>query len=230
MSKNKFIAYENVFDQCTLRGLFKLSSQGYFEEIKSPVKIGKESNVFTVDHDDELRIVKVYRTAASFAKMMDYMRPDPRYSHVKGSKLTLVYTWAKKEFANLLKARKGGVIVPTPYAVHKNILCMEMIGDSKPAPMLHKQPPKDVGLFYKRLRREIKLLYKAKLVHTDISEYNILNYNDKPILIDFSHAVDLRYPGVEKLLMRDINNLVRYFAKFGLELDADAEFKKIVKS
>tara|TARA_Y100000310_G_C20696549_1_gene826131 strand:- start:215 stop:907 length:693 start_codon:yes stop_codon:yes gene_type:complete len=228
MSKNKFIAYGNVFDQSTLRGLFKLSSQGYFDEIKSPVKIGKESNVFTVESGDELRIVKVYRTAASFAKMMNYMKPDPRYMNVKGSKLTVVYAWAKKEFANLLKARKGGVTVPTPYAVHKNILCMEMVGDSEPAPMLHKRAPDNVELFYKRLRRELKKLYKAKLVHTDISEYNILNLNDKPVLIDFSHAVDLRYPGVEKFLMRDINNLVRYFGRFGLDLDAEEEFGKIV--
>lgn len=228
MSKNKFIAFGNVFDECTLRCLFKLSSQGYFDEIKGPVKIGKESNVFTVDKEGELRIVKVYRTAASFSKMMNYMKPDPRYSHVKGSKLTIVYTWAKKEFANLLKARKGGVSVPTPYAVHKNVLCMEMIGGFEPAPMLHKQAPENVALFYRRLRREIKLLYKAKLVHTDISEYNILNYKDKPILIDFSHAVDLRYHGVEKLLMRDIENLVRYFGRLGLELDAEAEYKKIV--
>ena len=228
MGKNKFITYENVFDQSTLRGLFKVSSQGYFDEIKSPVKIGKESNVFTVESGDELRIVKVYRTAASFAKMMDYMRADPRYMNVNGSKLTVVYAWAKKEFANLLKARKGGVTVPTPYAVHKNILCMEMIGDSTPAPMLHKRSPDNIELFYKRLRREIKKLYKARLVHTDISEYNILNFNDKPILIDFSHAIDLRYPGVEKFLMRDINNLVRYFGRFGLDLDADEEYAKIV--
>ena len=55
-----------------------------------------------------------------------------------------------------------------------------------------------------------------------------MNLNDKPVLIDFSHAVDLRYPGVEKFLMRDINNLVRYFGRFGLDLDAEEEFGKIV--
>jgi len=229
MGKNKFIAYENVFDQSTLRGLFKMSGQGIFDEIKSPVKIGKESNVFTVETGDELRIVKVYRTAANFKKMYQFMKCDPRFEGVGGSKLTVVYAWARKEHSNLLRARKGGVNVPTPYAYFKNIICMEYIGDKEVAPILLKKRPKDPKKFYRMLLKEMKKLHKSRLVHTDLSEYNILNFNEKPVLIDFSQAVDLRYPNCEVYLQRDVKNVVNFFNKLGMSLDWKKEFGKIVK-
>ena len=77
MSKNKFIAHGNVFDESTLRGIFTLSGQGYFEEIEGPISTGKESNVFSVKHGKGKRVVKIYRTSANFKKMYDYMKSDP---------------------------------------------------------------------------------------------------------------------------------------------------------
>jgi RIO kinase 1 len=224
MSSNKFRALENVFDQSTLRGLFKLSSQGYFEEVASPLSTGKESNVFTASYKDETRIIKVYRTSeGSFKKMYEYMKPDPRFTGLKGTRLSVVYTWAMKEYRNLLKAREKDVVAPIPYAVYKNILIMEFFD----CEILHVDPPKEPEKFYEKLIKEVKKLFKAGLVHADLSEFNILNNGGEPVLIDFSHAVGLKYPNVQRLLRRDIENLVRYFNKFGLELDLEKEFKKI---
>ena len=150
------------------------------------------------------------------------MRPDPRFSRVKGSKLTVIYAWARKEFRNLLKAREMGVTVPIPYAVHKNVLVMEYIDGKK---LLHDRP-KEPKKFYEKLIKEVKKLKTAKLVHGDISEYNVLNFKENPVLIDFSHAVDLRYPNIERLVKRDVNNMVRYFRKLGLKLEEEEEFEK----
>ena len=63
-AQEKFKTYENVFDQATLRTLFKLSSQGYFDELKSPISVGKESNVFTAIKGEDYLIVKIYRINA----------------------------------------------------------------------------------------------------------------------------------------------------------------------
>jgi len=223
MSKNKFIAYENVFDEATLRGIFKLSGQGYFEAIEGPISTGKESNVFTVKYKDEKRVAKIYRTSANFKKMYDYMKSDPRFSGIKGTKLTIIYAWARKEFRNLLRAREGEVNAPTPLAVHQNILIMEYFDAS----ILQNNSPKDPKMFYEKLIKEVIKLFKAGLVHADLSEFNILNYKEKPILIDFSHALDTRYPNVQRLLKRDIENLVRYFNKRGLKLDEKTEFERV---
>ncbi|MDP3918298.1 MAG: serine protein kinase RIO [Nanoarchaeota archaeon] len=224
MTKNKFIAYENVFDECTLRALFKLSNQGYFDELEGPISTGKESNVFSVlTRAGEKRVVKIYRTAANFKKMYDYMKPDPRFSNVQGSKLTVIYTWAKKEFRNLHRARAMGVAVPTPYAVYKNVLVMEYIDGVQ----LRMDPPKEPKEFYEKLIKEVKKLHDAKLTHADLSEYNILNFKEKPILIDFSHAVDLRYPNVQRFLKRDVKNIVKFFTKRGVKLEEEKEFNRI---
>lgn len=223
MSKNKFIAFGNVFDEATLRGLFKLSSQGLFDNIEGPISIGKESNVFAVKFGDEKRVVKIYRTAANFKKMYDYMKADPRFSGVKGTKLSIIYLWARKEYRNLLRAREYGVYAPTPYAVYKNILVMEYFD----APLLLNKAPKKPREFYEKFIKEVEKLLDAGLVHSDISEYNVLNYDEKPIIIDFSHALDIKFPNVQRLLARDVHNIVSYFNRLGLDLDEQEVFKKI---
>ncbi len=226
-AKQKYQAYENVFDESTLSGLHKLSGQGYFEDLKSPIKIGKEANVFTATKGDGLVVVKIYRKSDNFKKMYDYMAPDPRFAGLKRNKVYVIYTWAKKEYRNLLRARSVGVKVPTPYAVYKNILVMEYIGGKQPAPQINRNFPAGPGIFYETLIKDIIKLYReAELVHGDLSEFNILNLDDKPVIIDLSHAVDLKYPNVKDLLRRDISIIVKYFKKLGVKLDEGKEFER----
>ncbi|RME55068.1 serine protein kinase RIO [Candidatus Woesearchaeota archaeon] len=227
-AREKFKAYENVFDQATLRVLFKLSSQGYFDELQGAIKIGKEANVFFAIKGKKKVVVKIYRKSANFKKMYDYMAPDPRYIGLKRNKMNIISTWAKKEYRNLLKARSAGVKVPTPYAVYQNVLVMEFIGDKEPAPQLNKVKPDEPKQFYETLIKYLKKLYlNAKLVHADLSEFNILNDNGKPVIIDLSHAVDVRYPNVKALLKRDLDNLARFFKKLNVE---EKEVKWIQKN
>src|SRR3989338_4105066 len=89
----------------------------------------------------------IYRTSANFKKMYEYMKPDTRFSGMKGTKLSIIYTWAKKEYRNLLRAREKDVHVPMTYAVHKNILVMEYFDAQL---LLHKAPKKPQE-FYERL-------------------------------------------------------------------------------
>jgi RIO kinase 1 len=60
----------------------------------------------------------------------------------------------------------------------------------------------------------VDLLYReARLVHADLSEYNIL-YHEKPYLIDMGQAVTLDHPQARTFLVRDIRNLNRYFSRY----------------
>jgi len=226
-AKERFQAYENVFDESTLRALFKLSSQGYFDELQGAIKTGKEANVFTALKGDDKIVVKIYRKSANFKKMFEYMAPDPRFSGLKRNTTNIIYTWAKKEYRNLLRARSAGVKVPKPIAVYKNILLMEFIGDGEPAQQLNKDKPSNPKKFYETLIKDIEKLYnEARIVHADISEFNILNDDEKPVIIDLSHAVDLKYPNVKRLLERDIRIIVKFFRKLGVKIDEDTEWEK----
>lgn len=225
----RFKVYENVFDHGTLRALFKLSSQGHFDELKSPIKIGKESNVFSATKGKSLVCVKIYRIAANFKKMYDYMAADPRYLGLKKNKMTVIYEWARKEYRNLLRARAAGVKVPKPIAVFKNVLVMEFIGGKEAANQVTKDKPKNTKKFYEMLISNVRKLYqKANLVHADLSAFNTLNDNEKPVMIDMSHAVDLKYPNSMELLERDIRIICTYFNRLGLKLDCNEELKNVL--
>lgn len=221
-------ALENVFSQMTLRTIFKMSSQHYFDELKSPISIGKEANVFSARKGDKTVAVKIYRTNANFKKMKEYMLPDPRFTGLQGTKIGIIHIWARKEYRNLLRARASRVRVPTPYAVCNNVLVMELIGDEEAAPQLNKQHPENPERFFKEIMENVRILYNdAQLIHTDLSAFNILNNHDHPVLIDFSHAIGLTYPNSKIYIKRDIENICNYFKKkFKLETNAEEEYKK----
>jgi len=80
----------------------------------------------------------------------------------------------------------------------------------------------------KLLIKEVKKLYKIGLVHGDLSAFNILNFNDKPVLIDFSQATITKNYQAEELLKRDIKNIVQFFNKLGVKVDLEQTFKKVV--
>ncbi len=227
--REKFKTYGNVFDSHTIRNLFKLSSQGYFEEMQSPVKVGKESNVFTAVKKDGVKvIVKIYRLQTSnFNRMYDYIKADPRFM-VKKNKRKIIFAWTQREFRNLLKAREANVKVPTPYTFLDNIIVMEFIGNEKPAPQLKDAHPKNIRSFFNKTIKNMKNLCMAGLVHADLSEYNILNFEDNPVFIDFSQCTVLNNPNADEYLERDARNICRFFRKLKMKCD-EAEIIKAVK-
>lgn len=231
-SKEKFKTYENVFDQATLRILFKLSSQGYFDELKSPISVGKESNIFSAVKGKNHVVVKIYRiNSCDFKKMYDYMIGDPRYKTVQRQRRKVIKLWAKREYSNLLLARKARILSPTPHAFRDNVLVMEFIGqEGKAARKLKDSPPKNIKKFGDKLIDNMKKLYERKLIHGDLSEYNILNKDDKPVLIDFSHGVTVRHPRADELLRRDIKVVVKYLNKQGHPIQEEEAYKKITQN
>ncbi len=231
INKEEFKTLKNVFDLYTERNLFKLISQGYFEGMKSPLKLGKEANIFSAQRSDgSLVIIKIYRlTTCDFNRMYDYLKYDPRYENLKGQRRQIIFNWAQREYRNLLKSREIGLNSPTPYVCRDNIVVMEFIGDEDPAPQLKDAPPKNPSQFFNQVIDQIKLLYKNNLVHADLSKFNILNHKETPFLIDFSQATPIENPRSDEFLVRDIKNVCDYFRKLKVQIDEEkikAEIKK----
>ena len=97
---------------------------------------------------------------------------------------------------------------------------MEFIGDKlAAAPTLKENPPSNPQEMYETLLQYIHRLYHvAKLVHGDLSEYNIMNFNEKPVIFDLSQAVAIAHPRANEFLERDIANLNRFFNKADIEV------------
>jgi RIO kinase 1 len=226
-------SYDEVFDRQNLMRVYKLFSDGVIDRLDFPISTGKEGNVFRASNaKGELLAVKIYRTSTStFRDMAKYVHGDPRFGGVVSNKRKLILSWAHKEFWNLQLLHKAGVRVPKPVARHQNIIVMEYIGDQvEPARELRNVRLADPEAVARKILGYMRLAYKkAKLVHGDISEFNVLMLGPEPVIIDVGQAVMLGHPHAEEWLERDVRNVARYFRKYGLDIDVVKELKEIRK-
>lgn len=214
---------DSVFDERMYLQLIKLLKAGTLNRIEGIISAGKESNVYLAyGQNNEECAIKIYKIDTNTSKWMrSYITGDPRFKKIPNNVSKIIYLWASKEFKNLKRAYKAGLSVPKPIHIKNNILIMEYIGfASIPAPKLKDiKSPKDPIKLLNEILYFIKALYqKAKLVHGDLSEFNILYHNQKPIVIDISQAVTTHHPKAEIYLVRDIKNVFNYFEKIGVEV------------
>lgn len=235
-ASKKRAAVDSVFDERTVFQLRKLIISGPLDRIEGIISAGKEANVYLAyDQNGNEVAVKIYKIDRNTSKWMKpYIKGDPRFKKIPKNISKLIFLWASKEFKNLKRAYKAGLNVPKPIHIKNNILIMEYIGSgSTPAPLLKDvKSPEDTENLFQDVMAFIKNLYqKAHLVHADLSEFNILYHNHKPIFIDISQAVDVQHAKAEDFLVRDINNIVNYFNKLGIDFKDPEKFtffKKVI--
>jgi RIO kinase 1 len=230
---NERATVEEVFDQTTRLIVFSLLNDGILYEVNGVVNAGKEARVYWGKNKENKDLaVKIYLTSsAEFKKgMIKYIEGDPRFKNIKRDTRSLIALWAQKEFRNLEEACQANIRVPKPVVVKSNVLVMEFIGeDGNSAPSLKEAPPENPERIYKMLVNSIKRLYKiAKLVHGDLSEYNILMWKGKPVIIDMSQSVSIEHPMADFMLTRDLTNLNRFFSRLSVEVIPVEELHKQV--
>lgn len=228
--------FGDVFDEATLMALYGLSKKGYIDALGGSISTGKEANVFHAISKEYGEIaVKIFMmSTANFNAMQEYILGDPRFAGIKSGKKDIILAWVKKEFKNLKRAKEAGVRVPEPYVTKRNILLMEFIGnDGVPMPQLKdvKMSQDDTDRIFNRIVEYMRLLYrKAKLVHADLSEYNILvDMKDmSPVIIDMGQSVTTDHFNAETFLKRDVANISRFFKKMNVLVNEE-RMMKIIK-
>lgn len=224
---------EEVFDQTTRLIVFDMLNSGILYEVNGAVSSGKEAKVYWGKNKEGKDLaVKIYLTSsAEFKKgMHKYIEGDPRFKDVKHDTRSLMSVWAQKEFRNLKEAADAKVPVPKPIAVKSNVVVMEFIGkDGVSAPSLKEQAPSNPERVYKLLCTYVKRLYqKAKIVHGDLSEYNIMMWKGRPVVFDVSQSVSVQHPLADMLLRRDLVNLNRYFSRLNVNVVAVEDLHSMV--
>jgi len=214
---------ENVFDDATLKTLYYLSNRGYIEAFGGSISTGKEANVFdAVGKNNKDVAIKIYRISSSnFKAVQEYILGDHRFENVRHNRKNIVLTLAKKEFQNLKRARDAGVRVPQPFVIERNVLIMEFIGqNSIPSPQLRnvKMALEDTKHVFEQIVEYMRIMYcDADMVHSDLSEYNILiEEGVTPVIIDIGQGVLRSHPMSEQFLKRDVSNVIRFFKKRGV--------------
>ena len=232
LMKNKrsedYQVIEEVFDKSTLMTIFDLMNKGIIDEIHGVVNAGKEARIYGgKDLQGNELAIKIYLTSsAEFKKgMLPYIEGDQRFAHVRRDTRSLIYTWAQKEYKNLQRAKEAKVNVPEPIAIQKNVLVMKFIGkDGERAPLLKETVIEDPQKVFKLLLTYLRRLYtKAGLVHADLSEYNIMMWEKKPVVFDVAQSVLTSHPMADKFLRRDLKNVHRYFKRLDLSVQSVEE-------
>jgi RIO kinase 1 len=209
-----------VFDRNTLRILAKMVKKGVFSTLDFPINTGKEANVFRATTPDGIFLaVKIYKMeTAPFFRKIEYLEGDPRFGNIKRNDRSIVLAFARKEFKNLKICEEAGVHVPRPIYLDKNVLVMSFIGENG-LPYVSMNLSQDANENdLDSLLTDIRKMYKAGLVHADISEYNVL-MSDPPTLIDLGQGVVLSHPRAKEFLERDVRNILAFFGKLGIKRD-----------
>jgi RIO kinase 1 len=219
-----------VLDKTTIMTLHDLINKHIISYVNGVVRSGKESQLFwAVDKNGKDIALKIYLVStSSFKKRASYILGDPRFSKIRKGTRNLVYLWAKKEFRNLIQCVERDIPSTKPIYVTKNILVMEFVGkNGVPEKTLVEAEVSQKD--YESTISLIKRLYKeAKLVHGDLSEFNIFKTENGLMLFDLASGVDIHHPNAHEFLKRDINNISKFFVKRGLTVANPADIFELV--
>ncbi|KAI0887106.1 Serine/threonine-protein kinase Rio1 [Annulohypoxylon maeteangense] len=226
---------DQVLDRRTRMILYQMINRDVVSEIHGAISTGKEANVYgAVAHPDPngppvQRAIKVYKTAIlSFKDRERYITGEYRFKSgaEKGNNRKMVKLWAEKEFRNLRRIHSAAIPCPEPIQLKLHVLVMGFLGDKKgyAYPRLRDANIADEDAdqvwrqLYIQLLGIMRRLYQVcKLVHADLSEYNIL-YNDKQLyIIDVSQSVEHDHPRSLEFLRMDVKNTGDFFRRKGVD-------------
>lgn len=215
---------EQVLDPRTRMILFKLLNKGAITEINGCISTGKEANVYhATSKDEQDYAIKVYKTSILVFKDRDkYVTGEYRFRHgyCKSNPRKMVRTWAEKEMRNLVRMHSEGLNVPEPIILRSHVLVMRFIGKAGwPAPKLKDvelSPSKACTLYRECVVMMWKLYNKCRLVHADLSEFNLLYHDGQVVVIDVSQSVEHDHPQALLFLRKDCTNVSEFFRKKGV--------------
>jgi RIO kinase 1 len=225
---------EQVLDPRTRMILLQMINRNVVSEVHGCLSTGKEANVYhalATDTDESItihRAIKVYKTSILVFKDRDkYVTGEHRFrgGYNKSSNRAMVKVWAEKEMRNLRRIHSSGIPCPEPIQLRLHVLVMGFLGDRKgiPAPRLKDVTFEDDDVesrwraLYLQLAGYMRVMYQTcRLVHADLSEYNILYHEDKLWIIDVSQSVEHDHPKSLEFLRMDVRNVSEFFRRKGV--------------
>jgi len=216
-----------------------LIEDGIVDEVIRSLMSGKEAQVFLVRCGHEICCAKVYKDVVdrSFKKAVQYQegrqirngrRQRAMDIRSKFGRDQQEVVWHQAEADALLRLAAVGVRVPKAYGLFGGVLLMELITgvDGDVAPRLN-----DITLCFEdaikghsTVMNFVLRMMCIGLVHGDLSEFNVLQDSEGPVIIDLPQVVNAAANnGAKSMLMRDVNNITQYYARFAPEL-ADTHY------
>lgn len=229
MVKSSTLPYDGY--QLTFKGYDALAvsalvKRGTISALGTLIGVGKESTVYEALGMGTV-VLKVHRIGQrsfqSARLSRDYM---PEWKH---------FPWifastesAKREFEALKVLQKGGVSVPVPLTINRNVIAMTHI----PGVNLNQsvfESPKDAEVVLNEILDNMKKAYGLGYIHNDLSEYNVMVSEKNVWVIDWPQWIEPCHPNAEDILKRDLGNITGYFRKkYRIDMSVEEALSKVV--
>ena len=223
--------------------LKELISDGLVDEVLRQLMSGKEATIFIVRCGAHIRCAKVYKDASkrSFKKAAQYREGRHVRNSRRGRAMAKRSSFGKKEEEEIWQHAEAdalhllehaGVRVPKSYGCMDGVLLMELITDGAGvvAPRLNdiSLHPEQARKDHATVMKEIVRMLCAGIVHGDLSEFNVLQDDTGPVIIDLPQAVNAAgNNNAQAMLARDVNNMTAYYGRFAPNLLQSKHAKEI---
>jgi len=222
---------DEFFDHSTLLAVSRLVNRGLFDAVDYPISTGKEGGVFRATKGEEFRAVKIYRIGNTVFRhlppyALEALRRETSVRNFGG----LIFAWTRREHTILGRLAEAGVRAPRPFGHFRNVLVMEFVGSPEgvAAPRLVDVEVEDPGALYEDLVLQIgRMARDAKLVHGDLSPYNVLVQEGHIVLIDVAQSVSSDHPEALRLMRRDIGNFSKFLGRLGYAVEPEEFFDAV---
>jgi RIO kinase 2 len=197
------------YDVLALHSLVKMN---VISQLGPLIGKGKESDVYScMDDDENVLALKIYRMGRTSFKNIKNLRDIVgNRGHI--SWLYVNRLAAQKEFEALEKIYQLKLDTPRPIAYNRHMIVMSYLRGKELVYFKEIQKPKKI--FNKILKQMKKIFQKAKLVHGDLGEFNIvLDEKGNILIIDWLQSISSEHPNAKSILERDIRNICNYFEK-----------------
>ena len=134
---------------------------------------------------------------------------------------------AKREFGVLRILYDIGGKVPQPIALNRHVIVMSQMTGDLLLQISELEHPQNV---LEQILQQVQLAYQnAKLVHGDLSEYNIsVDENEQITIFDWPQWQPLSHPNSMWLLKRDLSHILTFFKRrFSIMYDVDETLKRV---
>ena len=213
--------YALVFGGYDTLALATLTAKGTISALGAPLGEGKESVVYEALGLGPVAI-KFHRVGGRSFSSARLNREYMEEGHCPW--LIASRRSAEREY-QALKALHPAVSVPLPIAQNRHTVVMSLVNGTT-LNRCNLESPEEV---LDEILENVHIAYKAGIIHSDLSEYNVMVEDGKCILIDWPQWIETSHPNADAIVGRDIDNILAYFKrKYKLKRDREVALQCVI--
>ncbi len=204
----QYEGYQLTFEGYDVLALHTFAERDTIDGVGAPLGVGKESDVYEARSYKPLALKfhrEGYTDFREVHKERDWAADKEHVSWLYTARKA-----AEREY-DVLRRLYPTVAVPRPVDHNRHALVMEQFAGAELGQV--KVAPEQVTGVLDLILAELGAAYQAGYVHADMSEYNVAVGEAGITIFDWPQAVATDHRNADRLLHRDVANVVGYFER-----------------